>query len=76
MSGMKAGWDSTLKTNIILADIFDVLNSIAHGLGGSKHRVKPYPRPFEDKKDKKIGSGACASVDDLRAFFEVKRNGR
>ncbi len=74
---MKVGWDSTLKTNIILADIFDVLNSIAHGLGGSKHKVKPYPRPFEDKKeDKKIGKGAVASVDELREFFEVKRNGR
>lgn len=74
---MQVGWDSTLKTNIILADIFDVLNSLAHGLGGSKHRVKPYPRPFDkDKKDKKIGKGACASVDELRKWFEVKRYGR
>ena len=79
MTGMKAGWDSLLKTNIILADLVDVVNAIAHGLSGKKHKIKPYPRPFEkdNEKDKKhIGKGALASVDDLRNWIKEKRNGR
>ena len=79
MTGMKAGWDSTLKTNIILADLVDVVNAIAHGLSGKKHKVKPYPRPFEkgkDKEEKHIGKGALATVDDLRNWIKEKRNGR
>ena len=76
---MKAGWDSTLKTNIILADLVDVANAIAHGLSGKKHKVKPYSRPFEkgkDKEKKHIGKGALATVDDLRNWIKEKRNGR
>ena len=77
MTGMKAGWDSTLKTNIILADLVDVVNAIAHGLSGKKHKVKPYPRPFDKEKQKKsIGKGALPTVDSLRNWFKEKRNGR
>ena len=75
--GGYSGWESTLKTNLILADIFDVLNSIAHGLSGKKTRIKPYPRPFDKEKDKKkIGSGSLRTVTDLRHWIEEKRNGR
>lgn len=77
MTGMKAGWDSTLKTNIILADLVDVVNVIAHGLSGKKHRINPYPRPFDKAKDKKhIGKGALPTVDDFRNWIKEKRNGR
>ena len=77
MTGMKAGWDSTLKTNIILADLVDVVNAIAHGLSGKKQRINPYPRPFDKAKDKKhIGKGALPTVDDFRNWIKEKRNGR
>ena len=73
---MQVGWDSTLKTNLILADIYDVLNAIANGLGGSKHKIKPYPRPFDKDKDKKkIGKDSFKSVTDLKQWIEEKRNG-
>ena len=77
--GGYAGWESTFKTNLILADIYDVLQAIAINLGGKKHKFKPYPRPFDkDKKkdEKHIGKGALASVDDLRNWIKEKRNGR
>ena len=77
--GGYAGWESTLKTNIILADLVDVVNAIAHGLSGKKHKIKPYPRPFEkgkDKDEKHIGKGALPTVDSLRNWIKEKRNGR
>lgn len=75
--GGYAGWESTLKTNIILADVCDTLQAIALGLGGKKHRFKPYPRPFDKEKQKKsIGKGAMPTVDSLRNWFKEKRNGR
>ena len=54
------GWEKTIQTNVILADIFDLLQSININLmrlGGDKHKkVKPYPRPFgKDNNTKKIG---------------------
>lgn len=57
-------WSSPLRTNIILADIYDLLSSINANLCGGFSRkkpqhIKPYPRPWETKtKEKKIGSGA------------------
>lgn len=72
-----AEWGSTLKTNIILADIFDVLCQInANMVGGLSHkrpqRPKPYPRPWVDKK-KKTGKGALP-VSELEKWIEQKRN--
>lgn len=75
--GGYAGWESTLKTNIILADVCDTLQAIALSLGGKKHKFKPYPRPFDkDKQRKNIGKGAMPTVDSLRNWFKEKRNGR
>lgn len=53
-------WDSTAKTNAILADIFDMLAAInanlcAKGSGKRPKRPKPYPRPKETKVERKIG---------------------
>ena len=45
-------WTETLKTNMILADIYDAYTK-AHTKKGHKH--VPYPRP---KKKKAIGKGA------------------
>lgn len=51
-------WGSTEKTNVILADIFDILQSINYNLarmgGGHPSKPKPYPRPKKDK-DRKYG---------------------
>lgn len=55
------GWEKTIQTNVILADIYDLLQAIninICAIGGSKqHRkAKPYPRPFgKDNNTKKIG---------------------
>jgi hypothetical protein len=70
-------WGSTLKTNIILADIFDVLCQInANMVGGLSHkrpqRPKPYPRPWVDKK-RKTGKGALP-VSELEKWIEQKRH--
>lgn len=45
-------WSTVKKTNIILADIFDVFVSANAKKG---HKAKQYPRP---KQKRKIGSGA------------------
>ena len=45
-------WSTIKKTNIILADIFDVFVSANTKKG---HKAKQYPRP---KQKKRIGSGA------------------
>ena len=55
-------WSSPLRTNIILADIYDLLASINANLCGGfsrkkPQRVKPYPRPWA-KDERKIGKGA------------------
>lgn len=55
------GWEKTIQTNVILADIYDLLQAINTNLcriGGSKQhkQIKPYPRPFgKDNNIKKIG---------------------
>ena len=70
-----AEWMSTLKTNLILADIFDllsVINSNICGLTDNKHRKKskPYPRPGEKKNRGHIGDKKNAMpVSDLRKWF-------
>lgn len=72
-------WSTRFETNVILADIFDVLQIINANLVAycNRHRAeKPprYPRPFQKKNDDKthIGSGALPPAE-LRAWFEKKR---
>lgn len=53
-----------MKTNFILADIFDILAAINYNLqqlgGGKSKKPKPYPRPGKNKDNntKKFGKGA------------------
>lgn len=78
--GRSTGWEDTIKTNAILADIYDLLQVI-HGdicaLGGVKRRkIKPYPRPGADKdKKQKIGNGALP-IEELREWIRRKSDGR
>lgn len=77
--GKSTGWEDTITTNRILADIYDLLQAInvnLMGLGGSKKRkITPYPRPNDKERNKKIGKGAL-SLSQLREWMEEKRNGK
>lgn len=70
-------WTTSMKTNVILADIYDaisVLNSNFVG-GASRKKAKrprPYPRPWQDDKNvKHYGKGALPP-DQLEKWFERK----
>ena len=69
-------WAGTMKTNAILADIYDMLaminaNLCALGSGKRATRPKEYQRP-NDNDRKQIGKNAV-SPEELRAFFDRKR---
>lgn len=54
-------WSSTLKSNAVLADLFDVVSLVNRNIvqSGSRSRVKnprPYPRPW-DADTERIGHG-------------------
>ncbi len=76
--GYATGWETRKKTNEILADIYDLLQVLNRNLvaANSKKKVsetiKPYPRPGQDKDERKVGKGAL-SVKDLRAWIENRR---
>ena len=77
--GKSTGWENTLRTNILLAEIIDLLqmiNANIIGLGGKKKKIKPYPRPWVKDKDKKKVGKDPLPVNELRKWFEEKRNGR
>ena len=66
-------WNSQLKTNHILADIYDILAAIHYVLirfaGGKAQKPKPYPRPKDKKKNiRHFGKGAM-KVDDLKKWL-------
>ena len=70
-------WAGTLKTNIILADIYDMLamlnaNLCAIGTGKRAQKPKGYSRPG-DRNNQKIGSKNALPPDQLEAWFEKKR---
>lgn len=74
-----AEWGTTVKTNKILADIWDVLaminaNLIAVGTRKPAKAPKRYPRPGQKdpEAEQHIGSGALPP-DELRKWFEEKR---
>ena len=73
------GWETTIKTNAILADIYDLLQVINDNLvkvgGGKTKKINPYPRPGGDEdKKRKIGKDAVP-VTDLREWIRRKTNG-
>jgi len=77
----QTGWENTIKTNAILADIYDLLqainaNLIAFATGGKKKaKVKPYPRPGKDNDNvHKIGKGALPP-DKLHKWIQERQHG-
>ncbi len=58
----EAAWATTVKTNSILADIYDILSLInsnltAIGSGKRARQAKPYPRPgSKNEEDNHIGT--------------------
>ena len=73
-------WANRLKTNFILADIYDILahinaNLVAMGSGKPAKRVKPYPRPKQKKgndNERHFGSKPLP-VAELHKWIEKKR---
>ena len=79
--GKSTGWENTLQTNAILADIFDLLQVIHAELvawatqGKKKMKTKPYPRPGRDEDNKrKLGKGAMP-LNELREWMRRKSHG-
>lgn len=74
------GWEDTIKTNAILADIYDLLqvinaNLVSFASGGKKKpKIKPYPRPGGDKNTKRLGRGALP-LDQLREWIKERQHG-
>jgi hypothetical protein len=74
-----APWAGTVKTNAILADIYDMLalinaNICAIGSRKQARKPKPYERPGDNRKQH-IGRNALP-IPELRAFFDRKREER
>lgn len=74
-------WGTTLRTNIILADIFDCLSQInANMIGGfsrkKSRQVDKYPRPWNQQKknEKKIGS--AMKKNELHEWIQKRREAR
>ncbi len=73
------GWDETIRTNAILADIYDLLQVINANLvqfatqGKKKPKTKPYPRPGRDNDNThKIGRDALP-VDELHEWIRKRQ---
>lgn len=74
-----SAWGTNVKTNIILADIWNMLammnaNIIAMATRKPAKTPKPYPRPGQrtSEDETRIGSGALPP-DELRKWFKEKR---
>lgn len=69
-------WNSRMKTNYLLADIFDALININYCLvkmtGGRAQKPKPYPRPKDKRNIKHYGKGAL-TIDEMRKFVFNKK---
>ena len=74
-----SAWSETLKTNAILADIFDMLaiinaNLMAIGSGKRAKRPKPYSRPVQhDPENEQHWGRDALPVEELHAWIEDKR---
>ncbi|MBP5411358.1 MAG: hypothetical protein J6Y26_05585, partial [Lachnospiraceae bacterium] len=72
-------WAGRMKTNALLADIYDMLaminaNICAMGTGKKATKPKKYPRPNDSEK-KTIGKKGLPP-EELRAWFDKKRKER
>ena len=73
--GKSTGWENTLTTNQILADIYDLLQVIVIMLSHKRKSIKPYPRPGkDDNNERKIGKGGLP-IDKLREWIRSKQHG-
>ena len=79
--GKSTGWETTIKTNEILANIYDMLQAIDKHLvrliskGKTKPKFKPYPRPGKgDDNKRKIGKGAMP-YNELRNWIKERTHG-
>ena len=74
--GKSTGWEDTLRTNAILADIYDLLQVIHADIcalgGNKKKKITPYPRPGTEEKNKRIGSGAIPA-NKLREWIKERQ---
>ena len=74
--GKSTGWENTIQTNKILADLYDliqVINANLVALGGKKAKTKPYPRPNKgDDTKKRIGKGALP-LDELKQWIKERQ---
>lgn len=52
-----AEWDSRIKQNMILADIFDAVRIFNYSFAKKGEKPKPYKRPWANSSQR-IGSGA------------------
>lgn len=80
-AGELSVWDSRIKTNAMLADIYDMLqllnaNLVAFASGGkTKPKITPYPRPGrEDNTRRKFGKGALP-LEELRQWIKERQHG-
>ena len=78
--GKATGWDTITQTNILLADLYDliqVLNANFCGFASGKkpQKFKPYPRPGTEPEKRHFGAKPLPP-DELRAWFEKKREQR
>ena len=80
-AGKSSVWDTRIKTNAILADIYDMLqlinaNLVAFASGGkSKQNLTPYPRPGrEDNTKRKFGKDAMP-FNELREWIKERQHG-
>ena len=69
----ESSWATTIKTNSILADIFDVLSAInanlsALGSGKPARRVKPYPRPGKTEENSQH-IGTAVPISEINKLF-------
>jgi len=60
---MEQVWMTRQKTNLILADIYDLVSGFMWTWASAKSKKKrkrpePYPRPWTKKEKKRIGKGA------------------
>lgn len=72
-----AAFSSRLKTNDILADIYDILaqinaNMVAGFSRKQAHKPRRYPRPGDNSK-RHIGKNNSMTVNELDSWFAEKR---
>lgn len=71
-------WATRMKTNAILADLYDVLAVINANLVAGMSKKKPktpkrYSRPFDQGETRTLGTKDAMPRDDMHAWIEEKR---